>query len=138
MEKLEWLKMRRVCEKIIERKVMNCIVNHFYEFEKTFKFITDLASTMARIDNYLLFATAVPYSQKWVGCISHHIDTSIKNVMVLADIYTDFVRWDIDKSNTVVALSKNLGFNVRFSVKVSLLWEFTKYLEWSLTSSDFL
>lgn len=109
----------KVCENAIElRKSLNSWLLELYglSFEdilSTFAFVTDCAATMPCIARASLSSNNVPFCEKWVGCISHQLNTAIKKAMLLEDTEGLFISEDVVLVKSIVKGFKQSEMNAK-------------------------
>lgn len=51
------------------------------EFETNFTFVSDCVATIHKVFGVSVSTHKIPYSERWVGCISHQFNTVVKHAM---------------------------------------------------------
>ncbi|KAI0558044.1 Zinc finger BED domain containing protein [Gracilaria domingensis] len=81
------------------------------EFMKNFTFVTDCASTMPCIVGASASSQRVPYTEKWMGCISHQLNTVMKHAMEKEMASNSVIAADLLNVKTVVRIFKQGNWN---------------------------
>lgn len=83
----------------------------FDQFMSRFTFVTDCASTMPCIVGASSSSSRVPFTEKWLGCISHQLNTVMKNVMADDERKAGVVSTNLSSLKTIVRIFKQGNWN---------------------------
>lgn len=92
-------------------------------YEKNFTFVTDCAATMPCVFGASVSPARVPYCERWVGCISHQLNTAMKNAMKHEGIATSIIGQDLERVKKIVTLFKKASLNAEMPEGHALIQE---------------
>ena len=81
------------------------------DFEEKFTFETDCAPTMPKVFGASVSPAKVPYSQRWVGCISHQMNTAMKSAMQHHSIQDSIIQKDLTNLKSLISTFKHASYN---------------------------
>lgn len=81
------------------------------EILQSFTFVTDCASTMPCIAGASSSSRRVPFTERWVGCIAHQLNTAMKKTIATEDDSNSIVSKDLKSLKTIVRIFKQSGMN---------------------------
>jgi len=97
----------------------------FEDLMQHLTFVTDCASTMPCIVGASSSSSKVPFSEKWVGCISHQINTCMKNCLQSKILTGELsvIQTDLNAVKTIVRIFKQGNWNALLPDGYALLQE---------------
>lgn len=107
----------------LENRIKATTGFHLTDFEQTFTFVTDCAATMPCVFGASVSSSRVPYSHRWIGCISHQLNTSMKNAMNNSQISSGEIGVDFERVKKIVTLFKKSAMNVMMPDGCALIQE---------------
>lgn len=98
------------------RKNINKAVKHstgrsIAEFETRFTAVTDCAATMPKVFGASISPSKVPFSHKWVGCISHQLNTCMKSSITEDVIGRSKISENLTIVKSIISTIKHAGLN---------------------------
>lgn len=115
--KLLFLKMHQGAEtaaairNTLDVALMECCGIELDCFMDNFTFVTDCAATMPCVVGASASSRRVPFSEKWVGCISHMLNTAMKHVVNHEIRGKTIIADDLERVKTIVRIFKQGGWN---------------------------
>lgn len=107
----------------IEKNLKSTTGFELSAFENNFTHVTDCAPVMARVFKASVSPNQIPYSARWVGCISHQLDTVMKNVITAEPIISSEISKNLNLVKSIVSTVKHADFNQEMPDGYSLLQE---------------
>lgn len=90
-------------------------------FSHSFTFVTDCAATMPAVFGASVSPNRVPFSEKWIGCIAHQLNTAMKKAY--DDVSDISIRQDIENLKKLIRLFKKGGMNEKLPAGKALKQE---------------
>lgn len=95
----------------IQRDLLKTTGFNLSDFEKNFTFVTDCAAVMAKTFGASVSPRRIPFNERWIGCISHQINTTMKNVMESGPINSSEILKNFLLVKSIVATCKQSNIN---------------------------
>ncbi|KAI0559172.1 Ribonuclease H-like protein [Gracilaria domingensis] len=93
------------------------------EFMKNFTFVTDCASNMACVVRASSSSQRVPFNEKWMGCISHQLNTAMKHAVNAETTRNSVIANDLSSVKTIVRIFKQGNWNLSLPDGYALIQE---------------
>lgn len=80
----------------------------------SFTFVTDCASAMPPAFGASVSTNRVPYSEPWIRCLAHQLNTAVKNAFDCVSDQT--IKHDTENLKKLIQIVKNSGINETWKI----------------------